>query len=561
MSNDASPGLFRTEIYWSRLAAAVDEAAFALVRTAYSGVVRENLDFACGLFDGQARLLVQDRVGTPGLAGPMPGAIRGFLSAFPSETLVPGDVLITNDPWIVSGHKHDTTVLTPIFDGTDVIGFAMSVAHQIDIGGRGMTLESRDVFEEGLAIRPAKLFDAGKRNETLWEVIGDNVRFPEMVLGDIEAQIASNQICASHLSGIRSALGATGFLDLAQSIIERTEATTRKAIASIPEGSYRSRLNVERPGSTASAQGEPLHLDVTITTKNGSLTVDYAGTSPQVAMAFNSPLNGLTTSYTLMALKCVLDPEMPMNHGFMEPITIQAPEGCLLNPRRPASVRGRNYLAHTIPELIFGALVDAVPDRVIAPSGTAPAWNQQIEGTTDSGGKYAHFFPIRGGLGARPDRDGISCISFPTNVSTLQVEVLEADAPLIVEKKEFRIDSGGPGKFRGGCGQEVTLRIRDGMGAPHGPVYVGIQGGRLGEPIEGYMGGGTGLPGSIALNGERIGAGRLWQLRAGDRIEYKTPGGGGYHHPSERHRSAVEADVRDGLVSSEAAKEVYGVEV
>lgn len=561
MSDGQRSNLFRTEIYWSRLTAAVDEAAFALVRTAYSGVVRENLDFACGLFDSQARLLVQDRVGTPGLAGPMPGAIRGFLSAFPKETLRPGDVLITNDPWIVSGHKHDTTVLTPIFEGSEIIGYAMSVAHQIDIGGRGMTLESRDVFEEGLAIRPAKLFEAGVRNETLWNMIGDNVRFPEMVLGDIEAQLASNHICANHLSDIRGALGPRGFDELADSIIQRTEATTRKAISAIPEGSYRSRLMIERPGANNGKDEEPLHLDVTITISGDSLKVDYAGTSSQVAMAFNSPLNGLTTSYTLMALKCILDPEMPMNHGFMEPISIEAPEGCLLNPRRPASVRGRNYLAHTIPELIFGALVEAVPERVIAPSGTAPAWNQQIEGTTADGRKYAHFFPIRGGLGARPDRDGISCISFPTNVSTLQVEVLEAEAPLVIEKKEFRIDSGGPGRFRGGCGQEVTLRIREDMGAPNGPVYVGIQGGRLGKPIDGYLNGGSGSPGSITLNGDPIAAGRLWQLGPGDRIEYKTPGGGGLFEPSGRERSAVEQDVRDGLVSREAAKSVYGVDL
>lgn len=551
---------FNTEILWSRLAAATDEAAFALMRTAFSGVVRENLDFACGLFDADARLLVQDRIGTPGLAGPMPRAILHFLDAFPPAALKPRDVLITNDPWMTSGHLHDFTLLSPIFFEGRICGYAMCIAHHIDVGGRGaMSMESRDVFEEGIHVRPSYLLKQGEPYETIWNVIADNVRYPEMVLGDIRAQLASNAICSSHLLQMVQSIGPAGFQNLADSIINRTEATTRTAIKRVPDGTYDATMIVDRPPDRNGNIGEPVQLCVSIKVVNDTIDVDFTGTSPQVEMAFNSPLNGLTTAYVLMALKCVLDPEMPVNHGFIQPIRISAPEGTLLNPKRPAPVVSRNYLAHVMPELLFTALAKVVPNQVIAASGTAPAWNQQIEGTAADGRRYAHFFPVRGGLGARPDRDGISCISFPTNITTLQVEVIEADSPIIVDEKEILCDSAGPGRFRGGCGQVVALRVLEGDLGPTETMFLTIQGGRFGRPVPGLGGGGDGAVGSIRMNDEGIRNGRMWRLAPGDRVEYRTPGGGGYHDPLTRDVAAVADDVRKGYVSVAQARSCYGV--
>lgn len=550
---------FRTEVFWSRLGAAVDEAAIALIRTAFSGVVRDNRDFACGLFDAKARLLAQDSLGTPGLSGPMPWAMKHFLAAYPPETLEPGDVLITNDPWKVSGHLLDTTVLTPIFLEHRLAGYAMCIAHQIDIGGRGMTIESRDVHEEGLWIPILKLMQAGQPHRDLWAIIRENVRTPEMVLGDIRAQLASNDICGRHLIAIVREIGIEGLSDLADDIASRTERSTRAAIAAIPDGIYRATLQLDSRPDSSGRNGTPLYLRVAVKVQADEVVVDFEGTSPQVPVAINSPLNGLTTAYILMGLKSMLDPLMPINDGFMRPITITAPAGCLVNPSRPASCRMRNQVAHFIPELLFTAMSSAIPGRVIAPSGTAPPWNQQINGTWPDGKPYAHFFPVRGGLGARPDRDGISCLSFPTNVSTLQIELLEADAPIIVEKKEILMDSAGAGKSRGGCGQEVILRVLDGDLAPHGQLYLGIQGGRFEFGIPGFHGGGSAPRGYIEVNGESIRSGKLWSITSGDRIRYRTPGGGGFYPAWERPPRQVADDVRAGYVSRERAREEYGV--
>jgi len=550
---------FRTEVFWSRMGAAVDEAAIALMRTAFSGVVRDNRDFACGLFDAKARLLAQDGLGTPGLAGPMPGAIKHFLAAYPPKTLEPGDVLITNDPWMMTGHSLDTTVLTPIFSENGLAGYAMCIAHQIDIGGRGMTIESRDVYEEGLWIPILKLMQAGQPNRDLWMIIGQNVRTPEMVLGDIRAQLASNDICAKHLVAIVQAIGIEGLSDLADNITSRTEKSTRAAIAAIPDGVYRATVELDSRPDRSGRNGAPLYLRVAVKVQGDEVVVDFEGTSPQVSVAINSPLNGLTTAYTLMGLKSMFDPLMPINDGFMRPITITAPPGCLVNPTKPASVRMRNQVAHFIPELLFTAMSSAIPGQVIAPSGTVPPWNQQINGTWPNGKPYAHFFPVRGGLGARPDRDGISCLSFPTNVSTLQIELLETDAPIIVEKKEISMDSAGAGKFRGGCGQEVLLRVLEGELAPHGQLYLGIQGGRFEFGIPGFHGGGSAPRGYIELNGEPIRSGKLYSIGSGDCVLYRTPGGGGFYPPWERPSQRVADDVQAGYVSQEQARKVYGV--
>lgn len=550
---------FRTEIFWSRLGAAVDEAAIALIRTAFSGVVRDNRDFACGLFDAKARLLAQDSLGTPGLSGSLPGAMKHFLAAHPPETLAPGDVLITNDPWKVSGHLNDLTVLTPFFVNDRVAGYAMCIAHLIDIGGRGMTTEARDVHEEGLFVPILKLIKAGQPNEELWALIAENVRTPDMVLGDIRAQLSSNDICGRHLAAVVQEIGIEGLSDLAENLAFRTEKSMRTAIAAIPDGDYRATLELDSRPDRSGRNGGPLYLRVLVKVKGDEIVVDFEGTSPQVSVAINSPLNGLTTSYTLMGLKSMLDPLMPINDGFLRPITITAPSGCLVNPNKPAPVRMRTQVAHFLPELLFTAMSAAIPGQVIAPSGTVPAWNQQLNGTRSDGKRFAHFFPVRGGLGARPDRDGISCLSFPTNVSTLQIELLEADAPIIVEKKEILMDSAGPGKYRGGCGQEVLLRVLEGELAPHGPLELAIQGGRFEFDIPGFHGGGSARSGHIEFNDEPMRGGKLYPIASGDRVLYRTPGGGGFYPPWERSPERVVEDVRAGYVSVTRAREDYGV--
>ena len=549
----------KTEVYWARLLSAVDEAAMTLIRTAFSGIVRDNHDFACGLLDATGRLLAQDTMGTPGLAGPMPITMGHFLAAYPASALRPGDVLITNDPWKVAGHLSDTTLLTPLFSEDTLVGFAMCVAHQMDIGGRGMTTETRDVYEEGLWIPILKLYDAGVANESLFAIIRHNVRIPEMVVGDLRAQLASNEIAGRHLLRLVQEIGPDGVLALADEITDRTEASTRAAIERVPDGTYRSVALIDRRPDASGALGDPLRVEVAVTVTGSNVLVDFAGTSPQVEVGINACLYGLTMAYALMGLKSALDPLLPINGGFLRPITITAPEGCLMNPLHPAPVQGRTQVAHFAVEGVLRALASAIPERVIAGCGSLPSWNQQVTGRLWNGRSYIHFFPIRGGLGARPDSDGVSCLSFPSNVATLPVELLEAESSVIFERKEFLPDSAGAGRFRGGVGQELVLRVQGTAARPAQPVAIGMSGGRMDFEVPGLHGGGAAPKGVVEINGKPVRTGHQWALQPGDVVRYRVPGGGGCYDPLTRDPERVRADVRAGLVSLEAAARLYGV--
>lgn len=549
---------FDVEIYWGRLCAAVDEAANGLMRTAFAGIVRDCRDFACGLFDRRGVLLAQDTYGTPGLAGTLPGTLQFLLENVSADGLEDGDVLITNDPWGATGHLLDTTVLTPIFAGGELSGYALSCAHKIDIGGRGMTIESRDVHEEGLWLPVLKLMRKGEPNADLWELIRSNVRAKTMVLGDIHAQLSANEICALHYRRVLESLGVQGVCELADTISARTEERARSAISTIRNGSYTATLSADpRRGRHGSL--EPVLLAVTVKVGDNDVEVDYSGTTDQAADAVNCPFNGLTLSYTLMALKSILDPHVPINDGYLRAITVSAPKGSILNPRYPASTRSRSQIGHLIPDLIFKALSKAIPEGVLAESGTVPAWNQQIDGIWADGTPFAQFIPIRGGLAARPDRDGLACVSFPTNVSTIPTEVLEAESPVVVVKKEILTDSAGAGKFRGGCGQEVILSVPSDADVIADRIFLGMTGGRFDLEIDGLCGGLPAPKGGATFNGSTIRTGALRPLAPGDVVGYRTPGGGGFWPPYERDPVTVAEDVRDGYVSREAATSAYGV--
>jgi len=546
------------EINWNRLTASVNEAASTLMRTAFSGIVRDNRDFACGVFSRDGELLAQDTLGTPGLAGPMPKAMPFFMANYPEEVLLPGDVLFTNDPWQITGHLNDITMVSPIWLDGEIVAYAMSIAHQTDIGGRGMTLESRDVYEEGLRIPLCKLLQAGELNRDALMFVRENVRVPNMVMGDIRAQLAANDTIVRHTLSMIRTIGYSEFSELGKEILSRTEFATRTALSELLPGKYRAELQLDSDFGLKRQSNESFWLRATITVASNRLTIDYSGTSGQAEFAINSCLNGLTTSYTLFALKSLLNPHLPMNSGFIRPIEFDAPPGTLLNPTFPAPVRGRNQVAHFLPELIYQAFIESIPERVIAPSGTVPSWNQQFTGIGNDGLPYSQVFPIRGGMGASARQDGLSCITFPHNVQNLPVEILEQDVPIIVEEKQFLVDSAGAGAKQGGFGQRVVLKVPTEPGLrPTNPVFVGMQGGRFEHEIPGVFGGGPAPVGRVRFNGEPARTGRMLSLRPGDRIEYEVPGGGGFGDPANRSRSLVEADIQNDLITADRAARVY----
>jgi N-methylhydantoinase B len=537
------------EVLWNRLIAVVNEQATALMRTSFTTVVRESGDLSAGVFDPRGNMIAQAVTGTPGHINSMATCIHHFLAVYPAETLKPGDVLITNDPQKTSGQLHDFTVISPIFDASGgLIAFFGSTCHAIDIGGRGLSADARSMYEEGLFVPITKWYDAGRPNEELVKIIRANVREPDQVLGDIHAQVAGNNVGGARLKEFMAEFGLTSIEPLADEIISRSERAMRDAIATVPDGTYT---------HTGSSDGfdAPVTLKVTIVKKGDGMHVDWAGSSPASPRGINVVLN-YTHAYVTYALKCALCPDVPNNEGSFRPVTVTAPPGSLLNALPPAPVAGRHVIGHFLPGIIFGALAPVLPGRVIA-EGAANIWATQLTGEHRNGDPWTYVWFSCGGTGARPTSDGIHTTAFPSGVMGVPVEVIESVAPLLVHRREISADSGGPGRFRGGCGQYMEVGALTGKPYNLGPIFD-----RTRVPAEGYGGGHQGARGAITLSdGRELKDKSQVQLAAEQRFTLQLPGGGGYYDPRTRDPAAVLDDVLDGFVSIEAARASYGVAI
>ncbi len=537
------------EVLWNRLIAVVNEQATALMRTSFTTVVRESGDLSAGVFDPRGYMIAQAVTGTPGHINSMATCIHHFLAVYPADSLRPGDVLITNDPQKTSGQLHDFTVISPIFDdGGTLIAYFGSTCHAIDIGGRGLSADARSMYEEGLFVAITKWYDAGRPNEELVKIIRANVREPEQVLGDIHAQVAGNNVGGARLKEFMAEFGLTSIEPLADEIITRSERAMREAIATVPDGVY-----------THSGQSDgfdaPVTLAVTITKKGDAMHVDWTGSSPASPRGINVVLN-YTHAYVTYALKCALCPDVPNNEGSFRPVTVTAPPGSLLNALPPAPVAGRHVIGHFLPGIVFGALAPVLPGKVIA-EGAANIWATQLTGAHANGDPWTYVWFSCGGTGARPTSDGIHTTAFPSGVMGVPVEVIESVAPLLVRRREIAQDSGGPGRFRGGCGQYMEVGALTGRGYNLGPIFD-----RTRVPAEGYVGGGQGARGAITLSdGRELQDKSQVALAADERFTLQLPGGGGYFDPLTRDAQAVLDDALDGFVSIAAARALYGVAI
>lgn len=547
--SDARSGIdpITLEVLWNRLIAVVNEQATAMMRTSFTTVVRESGDLSAGVFDPRGYMIAQAVTGTPGHINSMATCIHHFLAVYPADTLRPGDVLITNDPQKTSGQLHDFTVISPIFDDNErLIAYFGSTCHAIDIGGRGLSADARSMYEEGLFVPITKWYDAGRPNDELVKIIRANVREPEQVLGDIHAQVAGNNVGGARLKEFMAEFGLTSIEPLADEIITRSERAMREAIATVPDGVY-----------THSGQSDgfdaPVTLAVTITKKGDAMHVDWTGSSPTSPRGINVVLN-YTHAYVTYALKCALCPDVPNNEGSFRPVTVTAPPGSLLNALPPAPVAGRHVIGHFLPGIVFGALAPVLPGKVIA-EGAANIWATQLTGTHANGDPWTYVWFSCGGTGARPTSDGIHTTAFPSGVMGVPVEVIESVAPLLVRRREIAQDSGGPGRFRGGCGQYMEVGALTGRGYNLGPIFD-----RTRVPAEGYAGGGQGVRGAITLSdGRELQDKSQVALAADERFTLQLPGGGGYFDPYTRDVQAVLDDVLDGFVSIAAARSQYGV--
>ncbi|HZU88955.1 MAG TPA: hydantoinase B/oxoprolinase family protein, partial [Stellaceae bacterium] len=547
------------QIMWSRLIAVVEEQAQTLVRTAFSTTVREAGDLSAGVFDRDGNMLAQAVTGTPGHVNSMAAAVKHFLAAFPLATMREGDHYITNDPWLTCGHLHDLTVVSPTFLGGEPVGLFASTVHVVDIGGLGMGPDGRQVYEEGLSIPLMALAREGRMNADLLRIIRANVREPLQVEGDVYALAACNDEGSRRLIEMMEEFGIANLDRLGETIIETSRQATLAAIRKLKKGRYRNVVTMD-------GFDRPLTLAAEMTIGEDGIHVDYAGTSPASAFGINVVLN-YTTAYTAFGVKCLVAPEVPNNAGSLAPITVSAPEGCLLNAKRPRAVAARHTVGHMLPDVVFGCLHQVIAGGVPA-EGASSLWIPQIFGGADLveevGGNGPADPAVRpfstaifhcGGAGARPMKDGLDVTAFPSGVRTIPVEATEAVAPVLFRRREFRDGSGGAGRCRGGLGQIIELGGADGT-----PIAMLCNFERINNPARGRDGGGAGAPGRVGLvSGRPIGAKGRQTVPGGDFIRLELPGGGGFGDPVLRDPEQVALDVADGLVSPEAAREIYRV--
>ncbi|EFH13423.1 hydantoinase B/oxoprolinase family protein [Teichococcus cervicalis] len=540
------------EIMWSRLVTVVEEMWLTVCRTAFSLVISESQDFACELLDPEGETLAHSPRAMPVFNLCLPLAVKALLQKYPSHTLQPGDVLITNDPWLCAGHLFDIAIVTPVFRDGQVVGLMGTVGHVSDIGGTKDSLRAREIFEEGLQIPPMKLYEAGRPSEALFALLRENVRNPEQVLGDVHSFVAANRLGAERLLAFMADYGMQDLRALATVVQRRSETAMRDAIRALPDGVYRSTIS-------NNPLGQVLSYPLKLTVEGDAIELDFDGAPPQLPQGgLNSTMN-YTAAHATYPLKCMLTPGVRGNAGCYRPFTVKAPEGSVLNAKRPAAVNMRTRTGWYLAPNIFRALSGAAPDKVQANTGLPMA--AYVYGQDEAGRTYSDMLFIGGGQGASAHGDGKSGLLWPTSASNTSIELFEARVPVLVLEKTYLPDSGGPGAQRGGLGQRVRLRKlrEDGLVS-----FVSVYPEGVGNPIPGLFGGeaGRGARGRVLDDKgallEDCGTGRLVQVQGpGEIVEICIAGGSGYGDPARRAPEAVARDVRLGMVTEDGAARDY----
>jgi N-methylhydantoinase B len=550
--SDRKPELFdpiTLEVYWSRLISITDEAATGLLRTAFSTIVRESNDYAAVLMDRNGDSMSENTGGIASFSCILPRTTKAFLAKFPIESWQPGDAVVTNDPWLATGHLPDFTVVSPIFHGDELVGFAGCIAHSPDIGGALWSADCRELFEEGIRILPTRLIRAGKWNSDLVDLLCANVRVPRQVIGDLEAQIVSNDVLVRRVLEFLEDTGLSNLQDLSANLQALTDRAMRRAITLVPDGIYKAALKAD------GFDDRTTRIVCSVTVSGDTMHIDYEGTSPQIDRGINCVMN-YTHAYSVYPIKCILDPFTPRNEGSYRAITVTAPVRSILNPVYPAPCSARQLTGHLLAGAIYRALEPVLHDKIIADCGGAPSMRALFSGVGRDRQPFSQVLFASGGMGAAAHKDGLATTAFPTNVGAGSIEAYESVAPLLVWKKRLRTDSGGPGTFRGGLGQEVEIEVR-----ADEPVRLSLLSDRHRHPPYGVRGGMHGAPSVITVDdGLEPHPKSRTSMVPGRRITLLYAGGGGYGDPKLRSREAVKSDLRDGYISPSAAKRDYGLE-
>jgi N-methylhydantoinase B len=539
------------QMMWARLLSIVEEQAQVLIHTAFSPITRECGDISAGIFDTGGRMLAQSVTGTPGHVNTMAVAVGNILAACPAAAMRPGDIYLMNDPWLSTGHLNDVLLMAPVFGGGRIVGFTSCTSHLYDVGGVGMGPNGRDVFDEGLFIPPMKLLEAGKLSEPVMTLIKANSRSPIANEGDIYALIACCEVGQRRLGEMMNDFRIRDLAVLAEHIFSSSEQASTAAIRELPDGTYRNEMAVDGYESEVA-------LQAALTVQDGRIELDFTGTSACSEHGINVPIN-YTAAYSVFALRCVIGASIPNNAGSLAPFAISAPAGCILNAPRPAPVAMRHTIGHFVADLALGCLADVLPGRIPAESASCmwdiPIRNGRLADETAAVTGFAIELTHNGGTGAAPHQDGLSATAFPNGVWGSQAEVTESMIPVRVLRRELRPDSGGAGRFRGGLGQIIELESTE-----QAPILLFASVDRISHPARGRSGGRAGAPGEIRLgSGATLPGKGEHVIPAGDRLIFKTPGGGGYGRPQTRDPILVRKDVAEGLVSFTAAASDYGM--
>ncbi|MGO4581325.1 hydantoinase B/oxoprolinase family protein [Cupriavidus sp. 2TAF22] len=550
--------LIRNQLAWNRLLSVVEEQAQVLIHTAFGTSTREAGDLSAGVFLPDGRMIAQAVTGTPGHVNSMAESVKHFLQRFPIDTMADGDVFLTNDPWKGTGHLFDMTMVTPIFHGEGdrkrPVALFASTLHVVDIGGIGSSPDGLEIYHEGLFLPILRFVRQGTVDPAVRAIIRANVRDPEQVEGDLFALVACNEVGGRRLRTLLREFKLADLETLGDFVIARSAHAMREALRDWPRGTWHHTL-------VADGYDAPITLQVSVTIADDGITVDYAGTSGSVARGINVP-KAYTDAYTSFGIRCLVGADVPNNAGSLAPIRVEAPAGCILNALHPAAVTARHVVGQLLPDAVFGALRQARPDRVPA-EGASSLWNLQLVGGEVLAGtsqadaeavrRGARFNVISfstGGTGARPGKDGLSVTAYPSGVRNVSLEILETQAPIVFERKEFRADSGGTGAARGGLGQVIEVRHAQEDAA----MLIAAAFDRVANPARGALGGGDGAPGRLRLaSGATLRAKGRQIVPAGDRLIVETPGGGGLGDPAKRDPALVARDLRERLVSPDVS--------
>ncbi|MBI5300873.1 MAG: hydantoinase B/oxoprolinase family protein [Chloroflexi bacterium] len=541
------------EILWSRLISLVDEMAVTMLRTSFSTVIGAANDFGCELLDSRGRGLAHATRSMPVFNQTLPHVTKHFIEKYGEDGIRPGDIYITNDPWLCAGHQPDIAVILPFFRNGKRVGFAGSIGHMADIGGALDSNAVHEVYEEGLFIPPTRLYAEGKLVDAVLDFVRANVRVPDMVIGDIHAQVSAAQVGAARALALLDEYNLDGLDGIADEIHARSEAAMRDAIRAVPDGTYTCALTFDELDG-------PLPLQVAVKVNGDEITVDYTGSAPQHPRGGINCTLTYTLAHTAYSLKCALLPEVPSNSGCYQPIRVIAPAGSVLNCKPPSSVTNRTRTGWYIAPLIFGALSRVIPDRVMASGGLMTGY--KVYGIAQDDSTFNAWLFNSGGLGGNAHGDGASATIFPSSASNVPVELFEVAVPVLVHEKELVPDSGGAGKHRGGLGQRVTIsRLVNYVGK----LFVMLWPHRQVVPPEGLVGGAPGKRTRIVWNRKELSreeitsnTGVIALDDAHEMVSIETAGGGGFGSPGERARELIERDARDELVTRVLANEEYG---